>query len=82
MLKILTKREGKMKLNPIEKISYILLVIGGVNWGLIGWLDYNLVGEIFGVASTASRVIYALVGVAALYVIYSMAVMMANEKKA
>lgn len=70
-----------MKLNPIEKLSYILLVIGGVNWGLVGWLDYNLVDEIFGVGSTASRVIYAIVGVAALFVIYSMAAMMSQEKK-
>ncbi len=69
-----------MKLNPIEKVAYILLVIGGINWGLVGWLDYNLVDEIFGVGSTASRVIYAIVGVAALYVIYSMAMMMSKEK--
>ena len=70
-----------MKLNPIEKISYILLVIGGVNWGLIGLFEYNLVGEIFGFGSTATNVIYSVVGIAALYVVYSMAVMMANEKK-
>lgn len=70
-----------MKLNPIEKVSYILLMVGGVNWGLVGWLEYNLVDEIFGVGSTVSRVIYAVVGVAALYVIYSMVVMIANEKK-
>lgn len=68
-----------MKLNPIEKTSYILLVIGGVNWGLVGWLDYNLVDEIFGVGSTLSRVIYAVVGVAALHVIYLMSAMMAKE---
>jgi hypothetical protein len=70
-----------MKLNPIDKVAYILLMIGGLNWGLIGFFEYNLVGEIFGQASGLSRVIYAVVGVAAVYVIYSMAVMMANEKK-
>ncbi|HEX5797718.1 MAG TPA: DUF378 domain-containing protein [Candidatus Saccharimonadales bacterium] len=69
-----------MKLNPIEKVAYILLVIGGINWGLVGWVDYNLVDEIFGVGSTASRVIYAVVGVAAVYVIYSLAMMMSQEK--
>lgn len=69
-----------MKLNPIEKVAYILLVIGGVNWGLVGWLDYNLVDEIFGVGSGVSRVIYAVVGVAALYVTYSLAMMMSKEK--
>ncbi len=70
-----------MKLNPIEKVAYILLVVGGVNWGLVGWVDYNLVDEIFGVGSGASRVIYAVVGVAALYVTYSLAMAMANDKK-
>jgi len=70
-----------MKLNPIDKVAYILLVIGGVNWGLVGWLEYNLVDEIFGVGSGISRVIYAVVGVAALYVIYSMVMMMSKDKK-
>lgn len=70
-----------MKLNPIEKVAYILLMVGGLNWGLIGFFEYNLVDEIFGAGSGVSRVIYAVVGVAALYVIYSMAVMIANKKK-
>ena len=70
-----------MKLNPIEKVSYILLMVGGLNWGLVGFFEYNLVDEIFGAGSGVARVIYAVVGVAALYVIYSMAVMIASEKK-
>lgn len=69
-----------MKLDPIEKVSYILLVIGGLNWGLVGFFEYNLVDEIFGVGSGASRVIYAVVGVAALYVTYSLAMAMSKEK--
>ncbi len=46
-------------------VSFILLIIGGLNW-LLTAFDYNIVDKIFGVGSTASKVIYILVGLAAL----------------
>ncbi len=58
-----------MKMNVITKITYALLVIGGLNWGLVGFLNFNLVNTIFSIE--VARVIYALVGVAALYGVYS-----------
>lgn len=61
-----------MKLNALDYLAYLLVIVGGINWGLVGFFKYNLVDEIFGVESTASRVIYALVGVAALYMIFAM----------
>ena len=61
-----------MNKNTLDKVSNILLLVGGFNWGLIGWLDYNLVDEIFGAGSLLSRIIYAVVGAATLYVIYYM----------
>lgn len=70
-----------MNLNPLEKVSYLLLVIGGINWGLVGWLDYNLVDSIFGEGSAVARVVYAVVGIAALHVTYTLAVSMSKEKK-
>ncbi len=51
-------------------IAYILLVIGGLVWGLIGFFDYDIVASLFGDMSTLSRVIYALVGLAALYYLF------------
>jgi uncharacterized membrane protein YuzA (DUF378 family) len=66
-----------MNLDLVEKVSYLLVVIGGINWGLVGWLDYNLVDSIFGEGS----VIYAVVGVAALYVAYILATSMSKDKK-
>jgi uncharacterized protein len=81
MLKILTKREGDMKMNPIDKISYVLVVIGGLNWGLVGFFEYNLVDKIFGAGSGIARVVYAVVGVAALYMLYTMLAMIANDNK-
>lgn len=56
----------------VNVIALILVVIGGLNWGLVGLFDYNLVDAIFGVGSAVSRVIYAVVGVAALYEIVVM----------
>lgn len=70
-----------MKMNALDKLAMLLLIIGGFNWGLVGWVQYNLVDEIFGVESGASRVIYALVGVASLYGIYTMAKMMGSSAK-
>ena len=44
-----------------------LIIIGAINWGLIGLLQYNLVDSIFGIQSMISRIIYALVGLAGIY---------------
>lgn len=68
---VITER-STMKMNTLDKVSMVLLIIGGFNWGLVGWLKYNLVDEIFGVESTISRVVYAVVGMASIYCIYSM----------
>lgn len=69
-----------MKLNWAEKIAYLLLIVGGINWGLVGWANYNLVDAIFGEGSTAARVVYAVVGAATLCVIYSMAMMSSKRQ--
>jgi uncharacterized membrane protein YuzA (DUF378 family) len=53
--------------NPINIIAIILVIIGGINWGLIGFFDYNLVAEIFGAGDIISEIIYGLVGLAAVY---------------
>ena len=55
----------------LETIVWVLLVIGGLNWGLIGFFEWNLVGIVFGYTSVITRVIYAVVGIAALYKILS-----------
>ena len=68
-----------MKTNLLDKIATLLLIIGGFNWGLVGWLDYNLVDSLFGVGSIISRVVYAIVGVAALFGIYTMVKMFSNK---
>lgn len=51
-------------------VSFILVIIGALNWLLIGLFSFNLVGAVFGAMSVVSRIIYALVGVASLWVIF------------
>jgi len=53
-------------MKSIGLIAFILVIIGGLNWGLVGFFKYDLVAAIFGNMTTTSRVIYALVGLAAL----------------
>ena len=54
----------------IDKIALVLSIIGGINWGLIGFLRFDLVAYLFGgQTASASRVVYALVGLAALWCI-------------
>jgi uncharacterized membrane protein YuzA (DUF378 family) len=54
----------------LKKLVLVLLIIGGLNWGLIGLFNYNLVDNIFGTSlELISRIIYTLVGLAGLWAI-------------
>lgn len=55
------------KMNTIDWVAMILLIIGGLNWGLVGLFQYNLVAAIFGELTVITRIIYTLVGVSGLY---------------
>lgn len=59
-----------MRLNALDWIAMVLLIVGGLNWGLVGLFDIDVVARILGLMSTASRSVYILVGLAALYSIY------------
>lgn len=53
----------------IDKIALVLVIIGAINWGLIGIFNFNLVDTLFGVMSILSRIIYILVGISGLWAI-------------
>ena len=53
----------------LDCIALTIAIVGVVNWGLIGFFDFNLVATIFGSMSWFSRIIYALVGICGLYLI-------------
>lgn len=59
-----------MPFKIINAIALTIVIIGAVNWGLIGFFGFDLVAAIFGDMSGFSRVIYALVGLAGLYSIF------------
>ncbi|MBQ6899903.1 MAG: DUF378 domain-containing protein [Firmicutes bacterium] len=51
----------------LKKLILILMIIGGLNWGLVGFFNYNLVSSIFGANLVIiSRIVYALVGLASI----------------
>ena len=51
----------------IDKIALVLVIIGALNWGLIGLFSFDLVATLFGEMSVLSRIVYSLVGVAGLW---------------
>ena len=53
----------------IDKIALALVIIGAINWLLIGIFNFNLVDTIFGAMSIVSRIIYILVGISGLWCI-------------
>lgn len=55
----------------LTQISLWLIVIGAINWGLVGFFDYNLVSSLFGEATSISRLVYCLVGLSGLWVAIS-----------
>lgn len=56
-------------MKALDAIALLLVIIGAVNWGLIGFFQFDLVASIFGDMSGLTRIIYALVGLAGLYAI-------------
>ena len=51
----------------IDKIALVLIIIGAINWGLIGLFSFDLVATLFGTMTTLSRIVYSLVGIAGLW---------------
>ena len=56
-------------LSVLDWIALILLIIGGLNWGLVGIFNFNLVAGIFGAMSVMSRIVYILVFLSAIWLI-------------
>jgi hypothetical protein len=65
MIKIRKGRNRTMKV--IDTIALVLIIIGAINWGLVGIFNFNLVEAIFGGLSVLTRIIYILVGISGLW---------------
>jgi uncharacterized protein len=62
---------GSRAMNAVDWLAMALLIIGGLNWGAVGLLGVDFVADIFGDGSLIARAIYVLVGLSALYSIYT-----------
>ena len=54
-------------MRTIDVVAAVLLVVGGLNWGLVGFFNLDLVAALFGAGSPLARVVYGLVGLSAVY---------------
>ncbi|MFI3301270.1 MAG: DUF378 domain-containing protein [Candidatus Gastranaerophilales bacterium] len=52
--------------NTLKSIAYILVIIGGLNWGLVGFFNIDLVATLFGDMTMMTRIVYNLVGISAI----------------
>lgn len=57
------------KLSGLDWLALVLLIVGGLNWGLIGLFNFDLVATVFGTMSLLARVVYILVGLSAVYLL-------------
>ena len=54
-------------MTALNKTTLLLLVVGGLNWGLVGLFNFDLVSALFGAGSMLARIVYILVGLSALW---------------
>lgn len=64
-------REGQSVMTALDYIAMALLIVGGLNWAMVGLFDVDVVASLFGAGSPASRLVYVLVGASALYSIWT-----------
>lgn len=55
-------------MRTLDTLALVLLIVGGLNWGLVGAFDFDLVATLFGEMSALSRIVYVLVGLSAVVV--------------
>ena len=60
------------ELSTLDWVVLVLVVVGGINWGLVGFLNFDLVATVFGNMTLISRAVYGLVGLSALYLLFSL----------
>lgn len=55
----------------LKKIAWVLLIIGGLNWGFVGLFNYDVIAHVFSAGSIITKLIYDLVGLSALYLAFN-----------
>ena len=62
-----SRSDNASSLGPLAWLSLVLMIVGSLNWGLVGAANFDLVAALFGEGSMLSRIVYGLVGLAGLY---------------
>jgi uncharacterized protein len=62
-----------MRLSALDWIALVLVIVGAINWGLVGLFGFNLVAAIFGFSRVLLAIVYIVVGLAGLWTIYLVA---------
>ena len=65
----------------LNLVAQILIIVGAINWGLVGAFNFNLVAALFGGMPTIERVIYVLVGIAGIYGLYLLKPLLTHADK-
>lgn len=58
-----------MRFNGLDWVAYVLVLVGALNWGLVGAFKFNLVEAILGDMTALARIVYVLVGLSAVYLV-------------
>ena len=69
------------EMTTLDKTTYCIVVVGGLNWGLIGVFKRELFADILSLGIDLSRIIYAIIGLSAVYCVYGIVTMMQEESK-
>lgn len=69
-----------MRLNGLDWAAFVLVIVGALNWLLVGLFDFNLVAALFGGVPVLEAAIYILVGLAGLWVLYYLARASSTER--
>ncbi len=69
-------KANKMKMNSMQMLSWALITVGALNWGLVGLLNINLVEMLLGSWPALVQIVYILVGLAGVYSVWGMFSMM------
>ncbi len=59
-------------------LAWVLIIVGGLNWGLVGFFHFDLVATLFGSMSVLSRLVYGLVGLGAVWQLVSLVIKSSN----
>ena len=78
--RVTTRVHGRSAMSALDYIAMALLIVGGLNWAMVGLFDVDMVAVLFAPGSALTRIVYVLVGLAALYSIYTMAKMAGSKR--